>query len=82
MIITPREDERRSGIVTVQFPDRDGEEVAARMNQAGVIVSPRFGSTRFSTHFFNSPDDVSLALETLERILDGHRPKVPGVRRT
>ena len=39
------------------------------MNQSGVIVSPRFGSTRFSIHFFNSSDDVSFALDTLERVL-------------
>ena len=68
-VITPREDERRSGIVTARFPERDGEQVAAWMNQSGVIVSPRFGSTRFSIHFFNSSDDVSFALDTLERVL-------------
>jgi cysteine desulfurase / selenocysteine lyase len=68
-VITPREDERRSGIVTARFPARDGEQVAAWMNQSGVIVSPRFGSTRFSIHFFNGSDDVSFALDTLERVL-------------
>ena len=73
-VITPREDERRSGIVTAQFPGRDGEEVAGWMNDSGVIVSPRFGSTRFAVHFFNSSDDVEHALGTLERVLAAGGP--------
>ena len=69
-ILTPREDESRAGIVTARFPGRDGEEVAARLNEAGVIVSPRFGSTRFSTHIFNREEDVDHALLVLERVLN------------
>jgi transcriptional regulator with XRE-family HTH domain len=37
--------------------------------QRGVIVSPRVGSTRFSTHFYNSSDDVGHALATLDKVL-------------
>jgi cysteine desulfurase/selenocysteine lyase len=68
-ILTPREDAHRGGIVTARYPGRDGEEVAARLNEAGVIVSPRFGATRFSLHFFNDESDVDRALDTLGRIL-------------
>jgi selenocysteine lyase/cysteine desulfurase len=68
-ILTPRDDPSRAGIVTARFPGRDGEAVAARLNAAGVIVSPRFGSTRFSTHLFNHAADVDQALEVVERIL-------------
>lgn len=68
-VLTPRDDEHRGGIVTARYPGRDGEEVAARLNEAGVIVSPRFGATRFSLHFFNDEDDVDRALETLGQIL-------------
>ena len=68
-VLTPRDDAHRGGIVTARYPGRDGEEVAARLNEAGVIVSPRFGATRFSVHFFNDETDVDTALDTLRAIL-------------
>ncbi len=69
-MLTPRDIQSRAGIVTARFPGRDGEEVAARLNEAGVIVSPRFGSTRFSTHIFNHGEDVDHALSVVERVLN------------
>jgi cysteine desulfurase / selenocysteine lyase len=77
-VISSREDRHRTGIVTARFPGRDGEEVASWLNQSGVIVSPRFGSTRLSAHFFNTPGDVELALRTLEAVLDQDGPVPPG----
>ena len=68
-VLTPRDDAHRGGIVTARYPGRDGEEVAARLNDAGVIVSPRFGATRFSLHHFNDETDVDTALEVLATIL-------------
>jgi selenocysteine lyase/cysteine desulfurase len=68
-VLTPREDAHRAGIVTARYPGRDGEAVAAQLNDAGVIVSPRFGATRFSVHFFNDERDVDCALETLSGML-------------
>jgi selenocysteine lyase/cysteine desulfurase len=73
-VISSRDDHHRTGIVTAQFPGRDGEEVASWLNQSGVIVSPRFGSTRLSAHFFNTPDDVAVALRTLEAVLERNGP--------
>jgi cysteine desulfurase/selenocysteine lyase len=68
-ILTPRDDWSRGGIVTARFPGHDGETVATQLNAAGVIVSPRFGSTRFSTHLFNRADDIDKALAVLEAVL-------------
>jgi selenocysteine lyase/cysteine desulfurase len=68
-ILTPREVESRAGIVTARFPGRDGEAVAARLNDAGIIVSPRFGATRFSTHLFNGAGAVDHALAVVKRVL-------------
>jgi selenocysteine lyase/cysteine desulfurase len=73
-ILTPRDDGSRAGIVTARFPGHNGEAVAARLNAAGVIVSPRFGSTRFSTHVFNHASDVDNALNVLKDILASSRP--------
>jgi cysteine desulfurase / selenocysteine lyase len=79
-VVSAAEEEHRSGIVTTRFPGRDGEEVAAWLNQSGVVVSPRFGSTRFSVHFFNTAADVTFALEVLEQVLERNGP-VEGARR-
>jgi cysteine desulfurase / selenocysteine lyase len=68
-VLTPRDDAHRGGIVTARYPGRDGEQVAGELNAAGVIVSPRFGATRFSLHYFNDEEDVDRALDTLARIL-------------
>jgi cysteine desulfurase/selenocysteine lyase len=68
-VLSPRDDGLRSGIVTARFPGRDGERIAARLNEAGVIVSPRFGSTRFSVHLFNEVSDLKRATALLEEIL-------------
>jgi cysteine desulfurase/selenocysteine lyase len=68
-ILTPRARDARAGTVTARFPGRDGEAVAADLCAAGVTVSPRFGSTRFSAHVFNAPVDVDNALSTLEQVL-------------
>jgi selenocysteine lyase/cysteine desulfurase len=67
-VLTPPDG--HAGTVTARFPGRDGEGVAAALNAAGVIVSPRFGSTRFATHFFNDAGDVDAALAVLAGILE------------
>src|SRR5712692_928992 len=66
---TPRDPARRAGTVTARFPGHDGEAIAAALTERGVIVSPRVGSTRFSTHFYNSSDDVDRALTVLDEVL-------------
>jgi cysteine desulfurase / selenocysteine lyase len=68
-VLTPVEDERRAGIVIARFPGHAGPEVAARLADAGVIVSPRLGAVRFSLHHFNDSSDVERALRALEAIL-------------
>ena len=68
-VLTPRAADERSGIVSARFPGRDGEAVAAELNARGIVVSPRFGSTRLSVHFFNDETDVDRALDRLEAVL-------------
>jgi cysteine desulfurase / selenocysteine lyase len=70
-VLTPADDERRIGIVTARYPGKDGEAVAASLNERGVVVSPRFGSTRYSVHAFNDESDVDRALEVTAALLGG-----------
>lgn len=69
VVLTPRAASGHAGTVSARYPGRDGEEVAMALNAAGVIVSPRFGASRFSTHAFNDSRDVDRALEVLAGIL-------------
>jgi selenocysteine lyase/cysteine desulfurase len=73
-LLSTRDDEHRTGIVTARFPGLDGEEVAAWINRSGVIVSPRFGSTRLSVHFYNTEEDVAVALRTVRAVLERRGP--------
>jgi len=68
-IISPRSDLERGGTVTVRYPGRDASALAAALNEARIIVSPRFNSVRFSMHYYNSSDDVDAALDTLGRLV-------------
>ena len=64
-IVTPKEPEHRSGIVTIHVPD--AENVHRRLNRAGVIVSLREGLLRISPHCTNTPEDVERLLAILAR---------------
>ncbi|MBE0512387.1 aminotransferase class V-fold PLP-dependent enzyme [Candidatus Bathyarchaeota archaeon] len=68
-VITPREDERRAGIVTIRFEEADYMEVAKKLGDRGIIVSPRFESVRFSPHVYNTEEDMSKTSEELKKII-------------
>lgn len=72
-VLSPRENHRRTGTVFARFPGLDGEKVAARLNNKGVIVSPRFNGTRFSCHFFNNEEDIDKAMDVLKLVLEEMR---------
>ncbi|MDQ3941035.1 MAG: aminotransferase class V-fold PLP-dependent enzyme [Actinomycetota bacterium] len=70
-VLSPREDERRGGLVRVRIP---GGQAAARralhsLLERDVIVDSRGDSLRISPHFFNDPSDVERCFEELTKIL-------------
>jgi selenocysteine lyase/cysteine desulfurase len=67
--LSPSADSLHSSIVTVRFPGHDQGQVARRLNEEGVVVSPRIGGIRISPHLYNSAADVDRALETAQGIL-------------
>jgi selenocysteine lyase/cysteine desulfurase len=69
---TPRDPASKAGIVNARFPRRNAAAVTRRLNDAGVIVSPRLGGTRFSVHMFNNRNDVDSCLEFLDSLLGAH----------
>jgi cysteine desulfurase/selenocysteine lyase len=69
--VTPSVDDLGSSIVTVRLPGYDQGHIARRLNEEGVVASPRIGAVRFSPHLYNTADDIARALRALERILEG-----------
>lgn len=68
--VTPRERERRAGIVTVRVNSPHvPEKVFAALEQRAVLVALREGCLRFSPHFYNTPADVETAAEALREAL-------------
>ena len=67
--VTPAVDDLGSSIVTARFPGRDQTQVARRLNEENVVVSPRIGAVRFAPHLYNSSEDIDRALGAVEDIL-------------
>ncbi len=72
--VTPSAADLKSSIVTVRFPRYDPGQIARRLNEEGVVVSPRIGAIRLSPHLYNTADDIDRALTTLKRILEEEKP--------
>lgn len=62
-VVTPRS--ARAGIVSMAHPEASA--LAADLAGHGCLVEPRDGLVRFSAHFYNSDEDVTRALDLLER---------------
>ncbi len=62
-------DDQQTSIVTARFPGHDQARVARRLNEEGVVVSPRIGAIRFSPHLYNTTDDIDRALQTVRSVL-------------
>jgi cysteine desulfurase/selenocysteine lyase len=62
-------DDLQSSIITVRFPGQDQNQVARKLNERGIVVSPRIGAIRFSPHLYNTTEDIDQALDTLKGIL-------------
>ncbi len=65
---TPRDPERRGGTVSIDMPN--AQQVCAELLKRDVLVDyrPKAG-VRFSPHFYNSDEELTRAVETVEEIL-------------
>lgn len=63
-LVTPAERARRAGIVS--FIPRNAGAVSEHLTKANVCHSLREGAIRFSPHFYQTPEEMDLALEHIQ----------------
>lgn len=62
-IVTPRDPEKRAGILTFRSRVIRGADLHKRLMEAGVICSARAGGVRFAPHFYTSRERLDTALD-------------------
>jgi selenocysteine lyase/cysteine desulfurase len=68
-LLSPREPQRRAGIVTFRIAGADHQALYKRLMQMRVICAPRGGGMRFSPHFYNRQEEIHSAFERLTSLL-------------
>ena len=69
VITSPLEDKSRSSIVRAHFENIGSNKIIQSFKRAGVFVSRRGDSIRFSPHLYNSISDIDKALAEIDNIL-------------
>ncbi len=73
-LISPTDQESRSGIITFRIPGVDGKTLWKKLLERKVVVSPRGGGIRVSPHFYNTEEELDrfleLTREAAEEILE------------
>lgn len=64
-IVSPRNPEERSGIVTFRVPGVDPLALWKSLLERNVVCSPRSGGIRVSPHFYNTPWEIERFFEIL-----------------
>ncbi len=64
-LISPVEDDRRAGIVTFRYRDRDNPEQFQRLSNQGLFCALRGGGIRLSPHFYTPMAKLDRTLELI-----------------
>jgi kynureninase len=70
-VLSPREDEKRGGLVRVQIPGGrpEAERVLHHLFKRDVVLDSRLDTLRISPHFFNNEEDVDRCFRELRSVL-------------
>ena len=64
-IVSSRAPGEKSAIVCIKHSTMESNEVAKRLEEANVVVSPRGDRVRIAPHFFNDSSDIERLIEAL-----------------
>ncbi|NEV62621.1 aminotransferase class V-fold PLP-dependent enzyme [Thiorhodococcus minor] len=70
-LVTPRESERRAGILTFRVPGVASDHLYPALMGRRVLCAHRGGGIRFSPHFYTPLEVIDRAMETLDQIVRG-----------
>ena len=68
-VITSPIDNSRSSIVTAYFKNKDSNKIIEHLKKRKVYVSTRGRSIRFSSHLYNTIDDIRNAIDQVDSII-------------
>jgi selenocysteine lyase/cysteine desulfurase len=68
-LLSPRDPDRRAGIVTFRVPWDDQQAVYRRLMERGVMCASRGGGIRFSPHFYTPESDLVSAIEATKAVV-------------
>lgn len=60
--------QHRSSILSVICRQDDPQKIEKRLRKKGIVISERNGYLRFAPHFYNTEDEISKALYSLDQI--------------
>jgi selenocysteine lyase/cysteine desulfurase len=64
-IVSPRNPEERSGIVTFRIPGADAGALWKSLHDRNAVCSPRAGGIRISPHFYNTQEEITRFFELI-----------------
>lgn len=65
-VVTPHDDAQRAGIVMLRHTDP--AQLVDLLNQRSIVIDSRPGKVRISPHYFNTENDIDLAMEALTSV--------------
>lgn len=67
--LTPREPEKRAGILTFRYPHKDQAALYRALMKAGVVCAARAGGIRFAPHFYTPETVLERAITRFHQLI-------------
>jgi selenocysteine lyase/cysteine desulfurase len=72
-VVSPRNPEERSGIVTFRVPGADPQALWKALLSRNAVCSQRLGGIRLSPHFYNTSEEIARFFEIVKEVAESQR---------